>query len=44
MDELLKRLRHLLGADAVKVSYQRFEPPRVKGAGGPHPPKLRVVR
>jgi DNA polymerase-3 subunit alpha len=27
-DELLKRLRHLLGADAAQVAYQRFVPPR----------------
>jgi len=30
-DELLKRLRHLLGMEAVEVSYQRFIPPRMQG-------------
>jgi DNA polymerase-3 subunit alpha len=43
-DELLKRLRHLLGSRAVQVSYQRFVPPRVEAvrASG-DPPRLAVV-
>jgi DNA polymerase-3 subunit alpha len=44
-DDLLKRLRHLLGTGGVEVSYQRFVPPRVQGvrASG-DPPRLAVVR
>jgi len=42
-DELLKRLRHLLGAEMVQVSYQRFVPPRLLARASEQPPRLAVV-
>jgi DNA polymerase-3 subunit alpha len=41
-DELLKRLRHFLGADSVHVSYQRFVPPRVVVLESSQSPRLAV--
>jgi DNA polymerase-3 subunit alpha len=42
-DELLRRLRHLLGQEAVTVSYEAFVPPRPIGEAERTRPRLAVM-
>jgi DNA polymerase-3 subunit alpha len=43
-DELLRRLRQLLGPESVHVSYERFVPPREPAPARERPPRLALVR